>query len=53
MRRRLVAIWLKAANLLITRIRAGKRLQKIKARLKAEGIKNRADARRFVIQDWK
>ena len=53
MRRRLVAIWLKAANLIITRIRAGKRLQKIKARLRAEGIKNRADARRFVIQDWK
>lgn len=49
MRRRLVGIWLKVANLIITRIRAGKRLSKIKARLRAEGIKNRADARRFVI----
>jgi hypothetical protein len=30
MRRRLVGIWLRAANLLITRNRAGKRLSKIK-----------------------
>lgn len=53
MRRRLVGIWLKAANLLITRIRAGRRLAKIKARLKAEGVRTKADARRFVLNDWK
>ncbi len=53
MRRRLVGIWLRATNLLITRTRAGKRLQKIKWRLKQEGVKNRADCRRFVVEDWK
>ena len=53
MRRRLVGIWLKATNLLITRNRAGKRLNKIKLKLKQEGIKTRADARRMVIDDWK
>lgn len=53
MRRRLVGIWLRAANLLITRNRAGKRLTKIKLRLKAENVRTRADARRLVIEDWK
>ena len=53
MRRRLVGIWLRAANLLITRNRAGKRLTKIKLRLKQEGVRTRADARRLVLQDWK
>jgi hypothetical protein len=49
MRRRLVGIWLRAANLLITRNRAGRRLTKIKLRLKQENIRTRADARRLVI----
>jgi hypothetical protein len=53
MRRRLVGIWLRATNLLITRTRAGKRLAKIKWRLKQEGVRNRGDCRRFVIEDWK
>jgi len=53
MRRRLVGIWLRATNLLITRTRAGKRLAKIKWRLKTEGVRNRVDCRRFVIEDWK
>ena len=53
MRRRLVGIWLKAANMLITRNRAGKRLAKIKWKLKQEGIRTRADCRRMVIEDWK
>lgn len=53
MRRRLVGIWLRAANLLITRNRAGKRLTKLKLRLKQENIRTRADARKFVIEDWK
>jgi len=48
-----VGIWLRATNLLITRTRAGKRLQKIKWSLKQEGVKNRADCRRFVVEDWK
>jgi hypothetical protein len=41
MRRRLVAIFLKAANLLIIRSRAGKRLQKIKLKFKQENVKTR------------
>jgi hypothetical protein len=53
MRRRLVGIWLKASNMLLIRNRAGKRLQKLKARLKQEGVRNRADARKMVIDDWK
>ena len=53
MRRRLVGIWLRATNLLITRTRAGKRLAKIKWRLKQEGVRTRADCRKFVIDDWK
>lgn len=53
MRKRLVSIWLKAANLLITRNRAGKRLQKIKYRLRQAGVRTKADARKFVIEDWK
>lgn len=53
MRRRLVDIWLKAANTLITRNRAGKRLAKIKWKLKQEGVRTRADCRRMVVEDWK
>ena len=48
MRRRLAAILLKVANKLITRMRAGKRLTKIKERLKNENVKTVADARRMV-----
>lgn len=43
MRRRLVAIFLKVANLFISRLRAGKRLTKIKAWIQSNGIKNRLD----------
>ena len=35
MRRRLVGIFLRASNKLITRLRAGKRLKKIREKLKA------------------
>jgi hypothetical protein len=49
MRRRLVGILLRAANMLIIRNRAGKRLQKIKFKLKQENIKTRADARKLVV----
>lgn len=53
MRRRLVALFLKASNKLITRMRAGKRLAKIKSRLTDEGVKSRDDAKRMVAEDWK
>jgi hypothetical protein len=53
MRRRLVGIFLKVSNRLITRMRAGKRLAKIKSRLKDEGVKSKDDAKRMVAQDWK
>lgn len=48
MRRRLVGIFLKVSNKLITRMRAGKRLAKIKNRLKTENVKSRDDAKRMV-----
>ena len=48
MRRRLVAIFLKVSNKLITRMRAGKRLDKIKNRFKSENIKSRDDVKRMV-----
>ena len=48
MRRRLVGIFLKVSNKLITRMRAGKRLTKIKERLKSENVKSREDAKRMV-----
>lgn len=53
MRKRLVDIFLKACNKLITRMRAGKRLVKIKARFRVEGIKTKEDAKRMVVEDWK
>lgn len=53
LRRRLVSVFLKAANKLITRMRAGKRLERIKMRLKGENVKTRDDARRMVAEDWK
>lgn len=53
LRRRLVALFLKAANRLITRMRAGKRLEKIKNRFKDENVKSREDAKRMVAEDWK
>jgi len=53
MRRRLVGIFLRASNKLITRMRADKRLRKIKTKLKAQNIRNRADAKRMVVEDWK
>jgi hypothetical protein len=41
MRKRLVGIFLKVANKQIIRMRAGKRLLKIKARFAERGINNR------------
>ena len=53
MRKRLVGIFLKVANKLITRIRAGKRLVKIKHRIEQEKVFNREDMKRMVAEDWK
>jgi len=53
MRRRLVGIFLKVSNKLITRIRAGKRLIKIKKKLEDYNIQTREDVKRMVAEDWK
>ena len=53
MRKRLVGIFLKVANKLIIRQRAGKRLIKIKKRFEEKRIANRDDAKRMVAEDWK
>ena len=38
---------------MIIRMRAGKRLDKIKNRFRDENIKTREDAKRMVMEDWK
>ena len=53
MRKRLVSIFLKVANKQITRMRAAKRLEKIKKRMQEMGINNREDCKRLVAEDWK
>ena len=53
MRKRLVTIFLKVANKMITRIRAGKRLTKIKNKFQAEKIFTREDAKKWVLEDCK
>lgn len=40
-------------NKLITRMRAGRRLQLIKRRFEEHGVHSRADAKRLVAEDWK
>ena len=53
MRKRTRDIFLRLANKLMTRLRAGRRLERIKAKLKADGIKSREDAKRMVEEDWR
>ena len=53
MRKRLVNIFLKVANRLIIRQRAGKRLMKMKKRFEEKKVANREDAKRLVAEDWK
>ena len=53
MRRRLVGIFLKVSNKVITRLRTGKRLEKIKNKLAEHNIRNRADCRKMVSEDCK
>ena len=53
MRKRLVGIFLKVTNKMIIRMRAGKRLKKIKHRFAQEKVHTRDDAKRMVLEDWK
>ena len=53
MRKRLVDIFLKVANKQIIRMRAGKRLAKLKQRFRDLGVISKEDCRRLVAEDWK
>ena len=53
MRKRLVTIFLKVANRMIIRKRAGKRLLAIKKKLADEKVTNRAECKKMVAEDWK
>jgi len=53
LRKRLVGVFQKACNALIVRMRAGRRLARIKGRIQDEGVKTREDAQRMVKEDWK
>lgn len=53
MRRRLVGIFLSVSSRLILRLRAGKRLNKIKRWIEGNGIKTKEDMRRKVEEDYK
>lgn len=53
MRRRLVHLFLKNANKLITRMRAEKRLVKIRVKLREAGVRTREECKKLVAQDWK
>ena len=46
-------IFLKVANKQIIRLRAGKRLAKIKKRFRDLGVTSREDCKRLVAEDWK
>ncbi len=53
LRQRLLTLFKKAATRLITRMRAGKRLGRIKGRFKDENVRTKEDAKRMVKEDWK
>ena len=53
MRRRLVSIFLRNANKLICRLRAGKRLAAIKSWIHSHGIRSREEMKRMVAEDYK
>lgn len=53
MKRRLLNIFLKVTNGMIMRRRAGKRLEKIKARIAEAGVTNRKECKKWVAEDWK
>ena len=53
MRRRLVGIFLRVSNKLISQLRAGKRLKKIKQWVEQNDIRSREDMKRCVAADHK
>lgn len=53
MRRRLVSIFLRNANKLICRLRAGRRLAKLRSWIDSNGIRTREDMRTKVAEDFK
>lgn len=53
MRKRLLDIFLKVANKLILRRRAGQRLTKLKKAFLENNINNRKECKKWVAEDWK
>ena len=53
MRRRLVSLFLKNCNKLITRMRAEARLVKIRVKLREAGVRTKEECKKFVALDWK
>ena len=53
MRRRLVSIFLRSANKIISRLRAGRRLTKIRNWIESNGIRTREDMKVKVAEDFK
>jgi len=53
MRRRLVNIFLRVANKVMCRLRAGRRLNKLKGWIETSGIRTREDMRVKVAEDFK
>ena len=53
MRRRLVNIFLRAANKVMSRLRAGRRLTKLRNWIESNGIKSREDMKEKVAEDFK
>ena len=48
-----LTVFVKAATTVLTRLRASRRLAKLKARLVEFNVTSREEAKRFVRQDWK
>jgi hypothetical protein len=53
MRRRLVGIFLRVSNKLISRLRAGRRLKKLRTWIENNNIRSREDMRQKVAEDFK
>ena len=53
MRKRAINKFTQAATTIITRFRAGKRLEKLKMKINEAGIKDKADAKKLVAEEWK
>jgi hypothetical protein len=53
MRKRLLDIFLKVANKLILRRRAGQRLLKLKKAFELNSVTNRKECKKWVADDWK